>query len=118
MRTREIQIAGSNYLIVMNNYVLEGMERKGINLQDIGSDKPVSNLLALLHLMISGGSDFAALTHAGDYPKITAEDLAILTGPDDYERILAAITEVATGERRVDATPPKKAVPADEAPDA
>lgn len=115
MRTREIDIGGSNYLLVMNNFVLEGMEKQGINLQDIGSDKPVSNLLCLLHLMIVGGRDYAALTKAGDYPEISAEHLAILTGPEDYGRILEAITEVATGERRVDATPPKKADPEGEA---
>ena len=113
MRTREFEIAGRVFLLVMNNQVLEGMERQGINLQDIGSDKPVSNLLCLLHLMITGGRDYAALTGAGDYPEISAEHLAILTGPEDYGRILEAITEVATGERRVDATPPKKADPAD-----
>ena len=118
MRTKEIRIGKVTYLMVMNNAVLEGMEERGISLQDIGGDKPVSNLLSLLFLMIKGGSDYAALTGQGDYPVIEEKALAILTGPEDYADFLAAITEVATGDRRVDATPPKNAAaaPAGEAP--
>ena len=62
MRTKEIKIESTTYLLVMNNAVLKGMEDRGISLQDIGGGKPVSNLLAMLALMIKGGSDYAALT--------------------------------------------------------
>lgn len=118
MRTKEIKIESTTYLLVMNNAVLKGMEDRGISLQDIGGGKPVSNLLAMLALMIKGGSDYAALTGQQDYPVISEDTLAILTGPEDYAGFLAAITEVATGERKVDAVPPKNAAdaPAGEAP--
>lgn len=109
MRTTEFNLAGKTCLLVFNNRVLSGMERDGISLQDISADKPVTNAMRLLQMMIESGSRYAAATGAGEYPVLSLDEILDMTGPGDYEAILAAITATLAGERNVDAVPPKNA---------
>lgn len=109
MRTSEITINGKPHLLCMSNRVLVDLESKGQNLQAFLSDgtKTVTNICWLLRRMSEAGSAYARMAGLGEYPSITEDEILDTSGSDDYEEYMRAIVEAASGERKVDAEPPK-----------
>lgn len=111
MRTSEITINGKNYLLAMSNRVLVDIEAKGQSLETFLSDsgKTVTNICWLLRRMSEAGRAYAALAQLGEYSTISEEEILDGSGSDDYEKYMTAIIAAASGERNVDAEPPKNA---------
>lgn len=111
MRTSFIKINGQNHILAMSNRVLVDLESRNQNLQTLLSDenKTVTNICWLLRQMSEAGRAYAKLANLGDYPAITEDEILDCSGSDDYEEYMRAIMEAATGERKVDAEPPKNA---------
>ena len=112
MRTSEITINGKRYLLCMSNRVLVDLEAKGQNLQSFLKDggKTVTNICWLLRRMSEAGSAYARMAGMGEYPFITEDEILDTSGSDDFAEYMRAIVEAASGERKVDAEPPKNAV--------
>ena len=109
MRTSEININGKTHLLCMSNRVLVDLESRGMNLQAFLSDsnKTVTNICWLLRRMSEAGSAYARLAGLGEYPAISEDEILDTSGTDDFDAYMKAITEAATGERKVEAEPPK-----------
>lgn len=111
MRTSRIFIGNKMYMLCMSNRVLTDLEAKGQSLQEFLSDekKTVTNICWLLRRMSEAGRAYAKLANIGDYEAITEDEILDASGSDDYEEYMRAILEAASGERKVDAEPPKNA---------
>lgn len=111
MRTSNIKINGKDYLLCMSNRVLTDLENKGKSLETFLADgeKTVTNICWLLRRMSEAGRAYAKLAGMGDYAAINEDELLDASGSDDYEEYMRAIIEAASGERKVDAEPPKNA---------
>lgn len=111
MRTSIIKINGADHMLCMSNRVLVDLEAKGQSLQAFLSDgnKTITNVCWLLRKMSEAGRAYAALAGLGEYPAITEEEILDSSGSDDYDEYMRAIVEAASGERKVDAEPPKNA---------
>ena len=110
MRISHITINGKDHILCMSNRVLVDLEAKGQNLQTFLSDenKTVTHICWLLRRMSEAGRAYAKLANLGEYPAISEDDILDTSGSDDYEEYMRAIAEAASGERKVDAEPPKK----------
>ena len=108
MKTSKITIHNTEYLLVFSNRVLAGLEEKGIRLAEIQKDRPITNVLTMLQMMIEAGSRYAKMEGLGDFPTITLDALMDCTGQDDYIAFQEAISECIQGVRQVDAVPGKK----------
>lgn len=111
MRTAFITINGKERMLCMSNRVLVDLEAKGKSLETFLSDETstVTNICWLLRKMSEAGRAYAKLAQLGDYPAITEDEILDTSGADDYEEYMRAILAAATGERKVDAEPPKNA---------
>lgn len=111
MRTSKLNIGGNTYLLCMSNRVLQEIESMGQSLESFLSDtnKTVTNTCWLVRKMSAAGSVYAKKFHLGDYQTISEEDIMDASGSDDYAAYMDAILEAASGERHVDAEPPKNA---------
>ena len=111
MRTSNITIAGKDYMLCMSNRVLVDLESKGQSLEGFLTDgqKTVTNVCWLLRRMSEAGRAYAKLSGLGDYPAITEDEILDASGSDDYDEYMRAILEAASGQRKVDAEPPKNA---------
>lgn len=109
MRTSKIVIGGKEHLLCMSNRVLVELESKGKSLENFLTDdgKTITNICWLLRKMSEAGTAYAKIAGLGDYPAITEDEILDVSGSDDYEAYMVAITQAATGERKVDAEPPK-----------
>ena len=112
MRTKEIIIDGTTYLLTFSNGVLADMEEHGIKLSHISDDgSSIGTLLKMITYMINAGSEYAELKNLGTYPKITERYLGLVTNPESILELQSAMTEVMTGTTNVKAEPPKNASP-------
>ena len=95
----------------MSNRVLVDLEERGKTLETFLSEdtKTITNICWLLRRMSEAGRAYAALTGLGDYPAITEDEILDASSSEDYEEYMRAIIEAATGERKIDAEPPKNA---------
>lgn len=111
MRTSMIKIAGNEHLLCMSNRVLVDLESKGKSLETFltDSNQTITNICWLLRRMSEAGRAYAKLAGLGEYPAITEDEILDSSGSDDYEEYMRAILEAASGERKVDAEPPKNA---------
>ena len=111
MRTSYIKIGGKEYMLCMSNRVLTDLEAKGKSLETFltESDKTITIICWLLRRMSEAGCAYAKLAGLGDYPAITEDEILDASGSDDYDEYMRAIVEAASGERKVDAEPPKNA---------
>ena len=111
MRTSFIEINGKKHMLCMSNRVLVDLEDRGASLETFLTDtnKTVTNICWLLRRMSEAGRAYAKLAGLGEYPTITEEEILDTSGSDDYEEYMRAIIEAASGERKVDAEPPKNA---------
>ena len=109
MRTSKLSINGKDYILCMSNRVLVDLESRGKNLQSFltEEDKTVTNICWLLRRMSEAGSAYARMAGLGEYPCISEDEILDSSGSDDYQEYMRAITEAASGERHVDAVPPK-----------
>ena len=109
MRTSKLKIGDKEYLLCMSNRVLVDLEEKGKSLETFLTDdqKTVSNICWLVRRMSEAGRAYAALAGLGDYPAISEEQILDASGSDDYEEYMRAVIEAASGERKIDAEPPK-----------
>ena len=111
MRTKEIKIDGTTYLLTFSNGVLADMEEHGIKLSHISEDGSISTMLKMITFMINAGAEYAELKKLGEYPKITERYLGLVTDPESILELRDAMTEVMTGTTNVKAEPPKNASP-------
>lgn len=111
MRTSNITIAGNEHILCMSNRVLTDLESKGKTLESFLTDdgKTITNICWLLRRMSEAGRAYAKLSGLGDYPAITEDEILDASGSDDYDEYMRAILEAASGQRKVDAEPPKNA---------
>ena len=111
MRTSIIRINNTDHILCMSNRVLVDLESRGQNLQSFLSDtnKTITNICWMLRRMSEAGRAYAAMAGLGDYPAITEDEILDTSGSDDYDEYMRAIIEAASGERKVDAAPPKNA---------
>lgn len=109
MRTKEVEIDGTTYLLTFSNSVLADMEEKGIKLSQISEDGSVSIMLKMLTLMINAGSEYAALKNLGEYPRIDEHHLGLVTDPVGIIELRDAMVDVMVGTTNVKAEPPKNA---------
>lgn len=108
MRTSKLNIAGKEYLLCMSNRVLVDIESKGQNLETfLQTEQPITNICWLIRRMSEAGRAYAKLAGLGDYSTISEESILDASGSDDYDEYMKAILEAATGERKVEAEPPK-----------
>ena len=109
MRTSYIKIAGNEHMLCMSNRVLVDLESKGKSLETFltADNQTITNICWLLRRMSEAGRAYAKLSGLGDYPAITEDEILDASGSDDYEEYMRAILEAASGERKVDAEPPK-----------
>lgn len=111
MRTSKLTINGKEYLLCMSNRVLVDLEAKGKSLENFLTDdgKTITNICWLVRRMSEAGRAYAALAGLGEYQAITEDEILDSSGSDDYDAYMKAIIEAASGERKVDAEPPKNA---------
>lgn len=111
MRTSQIKIGGKEYLLCMSNRVLVDLESKGKTLENFLTDdgKTITNICWLVRRMSEAGKAYAKLAGMGDYPAITEDEILDASGSDDYEEYMRAVIEAASGERKIEAEPPKNA---------
>ncbi len=111
MRTSYIHINHKLYMLCMSNRVLVDLEERGKNLETFLTEdtKTITNICWLLRRMSEAGRAYAKLSGIGDYPAITEDEILDGSSSEDYEEYMRAILEAATGERKVDAEPPKNA---------
>ena len=109
MRTKEVIIDGTTYLMTFSNAVLASMEEMGIKLSNISDDGSISILLKMITLMINAGSEYAELKNLGNYPRIEERYLGLVTDPMSILELRDARTEVMIGTTNVKAEPPKNA---------
>lgn len=109
MRTSFIKIGGKEYMLCMSNRVLTDLESKGKSIETFLSegDKTITNICWLVRRMSEAGCAYAKLAGLGDYPAITEDEILDVSGSDDYDEYMRAIVEAASGERKIDAEPPK-----------
>ena len=109
MRTSYIKIAGKEYMLCMSNRVLVDLESNGKSLENFLTDdqKTITNICWLLQRMSEAGRVYAKMAGLGDYPAISEEQILDASGSDDYDEYMRAIIEAASGERKVEAEPPK-----------
>ena len=109
MRTSYIKIGGKEYMLCMSNRVLTDLESKGKSIETFLSegDKTITNICWLVRRMSEAGCAYAKLAGLGDYPAITEDEILDVSGSDDYDEYMRAIIEAASGERKIDAEPPK-----------
>jgi len=109
MKHAIVSIDGADYMAVFSNAVLVGLEEKGIDYTRLNeSSTPMSDICAMMQLMIACGSRYAARKGLGEYPAISLEELRDLTDAGDLARFQAVIADLIIGDRQVDAAPPKK----------
>ena len=111
MRTSFITINSKKYILCMSNRVMTDIEAQGKSLQDFLSEenKTITNVCWLLRRMSEAGRAYAKMASLGDYDAITEDEILDASGSEDYEAYMAAIAEAASGQRNVDAEPPKNA---------
>lgn len=111
MRTSQITIGGKQYMLCMSNRVLVDLESKGKSLETFLTDdgKTITNICWLVRRMSEAGRAYAKLAGLGDYPAISEEQILDASGSDDYEEYMRAVIEAASGERKIEAEPPKNA---------
>lgn len=110
MRTGSVTINGHEYRICLSTRVLMGLEERGLSLDSVFADNAhqITNVFALLQLMIDAGSRWAVMNGEEDPGTITLDELMDSTAVDQYSEIVASITQTVAGGRNVEATPPKK----------
>ena len=111
MRISYLKIGGREYMLCMSNRVLTDLEDKGKSLETFLTEdqKTITNICWLVRRMSEAGRAYAKLAGLGDYPAITEDEILDASGSDDYEEYMRAVVEAASGERKIDAEPPKNA---------
>ena len=111
MRASFIELNGRKYCLAMSNRVLVDMENKGKSLDEFLNEenKTVTNICWLLRRMSEAGRVYMAMQGDSSFEAIDENELLDASGSGDYDHYMDAILEAVTGERRVDAEPPKNA---------
>ena len=111
MRTSTIRINNRDYMLCMSNRVLTELEGRGKSLEAFLTEdsKTITNVCWLLRRMSEAGRAYAKLAGLGDFEPISEDEILDASGSDDYEEYMRAILEAASGERKIDAEPPKNA---------
>lgn len=110
MRTGKFEFYGKTYLLTFSARVNAALEADGIRLDQLTQNAmPVTTVVKLLSYMIDAGDRYAKLNGI-ENPGTVSFD-ALLDGMDlpDIQKIPALLAEVASGERNVEADPPKNA---------
>ena len=110
MRTGKFEFCGKTYLLVFSARVNTALEAEGISMSELEKGgMPVTNLMRLLYHMIDAGARYAKLSGIENPGTVSYDDL--LDGMDlaDMEKIPQMLAQVVSGERKVEAEPPKNA---------
>ena len=107
MKTAKIEIGGKEYFLTINNRVLKTFEDRGIKLDEsIAGEAPVTRIVEIFCILSDAGARYAKKMGLGNYEAISEDDLLDLTGLDDFGNLVDVFTELAVGERTVDAELP------------
>lgn len=112
MRTRNIIVNGTEYVINRAVSVDIAIEARGMKVTDLNDKTRVSTqlILALLHEMMVAGAKWARLNGQEDAPEPPSEEkLADMLDQDDLTALIPPMMEVIMGVRNVQAKPTKKA---------
>lgn len=111
MRTGKVKIAGHEYVLCFSARVIRNVEEAGYESVEAymnDGSRQTSHILQLLAWMIDAGDRWETLEGRESPGTITFDDLIDTVGVDDFAELTVAITGAMTGERHVEADPPKK----------
>ena len=107
MRTNIFKIGKKEYLLTINNRVLKTLEDRKIKLAEIiDEDAPITRIAEIFCMMSDAGARYAKKMGLGEYDTIKEEDLLDMTGPEEFESMVEVFTDLAIGDRKVDAELP------------
>lgn len=110
MRTGHYEFYGKSYLIVFSARVNAAMEAEGIRFEDLQtSHAPVSSIVKILSFMIDAGDRYAKLNGIENPGTVSYDLLLDGLGMEEMDKIPGQIASVISGERNVEAEPPKNA---------
>lgn len=110
MRTGKFSFYGKDYLITFSARVQYALEAEGISLEQLQESKmPVTQVVKMLSYMIDAGDRYAKMNGIENPGTISFDELLDGLDMPDISEIPKILAAVISGERNVEAEPPKNA---------